>query len=127
MKRHEYILVLLYSVLRTSVQKGLIRYLLRLSNGTYYNLRAWWRNGSAFDSRSKGCVFKSRPGHILDIFFFNLFFIFFWGVCFILFAPLLRREFIYVHTKKKLTYPCLEILRIGNAVYVVLYCTVQYM
>ena len=24
---------------------------------------AWWRNGSASDSRSEGCVFKSRPGH----------------------------------------------------------------
>ena len=24
--------------------------------------QAWWRNGSASDSRSEGCVFKSRPG-----------------------------------------------------------------
>ncbi|GFW63708.1 uncharacterized protein TNCV_4940001 [Trichonephila clavipes] len=26
------------------------------------NRVAWWRNGSASDSRSEGCVFKSRPG-----------------------------------------------------------------
>ena len=25
--------------------------------------RALWRNGSASDSRSEGCVFKSRQGH----------------------------------------------------------------
>lgn len=25
--------------------------------------QAWWRNGSAPDSRSGGCVFESRPGH----------------------------------------------------------------
>ena len=25
----------------------------------------WWRNGSAFDSRSKGCEFDSRPPQIL--------------------------------------------------------------
>ena len=25
---------------------------------------AWWRNGSASDSSSEGCVFKSRPGHL---------------------------------------------------------------
>ena len=24
--------------------------------------KAWWRNGSACDSSSEGCVFKSRPG-----------------------------------------------------------------
>ena len=30
-----------------------------------------WRNGSASDSRSEGCVFKSRPGH-LPFFFVNL-------------------------------------------------------
>ena len=24
--------------------------------------KAWWRNGSASDSSSEGCVFKSRPG-----------------------------------------------------------------
>ena len=24
--------------------------------------QAWWRNGSASDSSSEGCVFKSRPG-----------------------------------------------------------------
>ena len=29
---------------------------------------AWWRNGSASDSSSEGCVFKSRPGQ-------NLFFL----------------------------------------------------
>ena len=26
---------------------------------------AWWRNGSASDSSSEGCVFKSRPGQLL--------------------------------------------------------------
>lgn len=26
----------------------------------------WWRNGSAFDSRSKGCVFKSRPAQDIN-------------------------------------------------------------
>ena len=26
-----------------------------------------WRNGSASDSRSEGCVFKSRRGHVFDI------------------------------------------------------------
>ena len=25
---------------------------------------AWWRNGSASDSSSEGCVFKSRPGQL---------------------------------------------------------------
>ena len=25
----------------------------------------WWRNGSASDSSSEGCVFKSRPGQLL--------------------------------------------------------------
>ena len=30
-----------------------------------------WRNGSASDSRSEGCVFKSRRGH-LDLFFTSL-------------------------------------------------------
>ena len=34
---------------------------------------AWWRNGSASDSRSEGCVFKSRPGHRLFSFFFRFF------------------------------------------------------
>ena len=28
------------------------------------NQQAWWRNGSASDSSSEGCVFKSRPGHL---------------------------------------------------------------
>ncbi len=27
------------------------------------SIQAWWLNGRAFDSRSKGCVFKSRPSH----------------------------------------------------------------
>ena len=27
--------------------------------------KAWWRNGSASDSSSEGCVFKSRPGQLL--------------------------------------------------------------
>ena len=35
-------------------------YLLRKISIFY---KAWWRNGSASDSRSEGCVFKSRPGH----------------------------------------------------------------
>ena len=26
--------------------------------------KAWWRNGSASDSSSEGCVFKSRPGQL---------------------------------------------------------------
>ena len=26
--------------------------------------KAWWRNSSASDSSSEGCVFKSRPGQI---------------------------------------------------------------
>ena len=30
-----------------------------------------WRNGSASDSRSEGCVFKSRRGHYLFVFFFK--------------------------------------------------------
>ena len=33
--------------------------------------KAWWRNGSASDSRSEGCVFESRPGQV----FFQSFFI----------------------------------------------------
>ena len=31
-----------------------------------------WRNGSASDSRSEGCVFKSRRGQ-LSVFFFRFF------------------------------------------------------
>ncbi len=31
-----------------------------------------WRNGSASDSRSEGCVFKSRRGQQMDIFKFPL-------------------------------------------------------
>ena len=31
--------------------------------------KAWWRNGSASDSSSEGCVFKSRPGQLLFQFF----------------------------------------------------------
>ena len=27
--------------------------------------KPWWRNGSASDSSSEGCVFKSRPGQLL--------------------------------------------------------------
>ena len=27
-----------------------------------------WRNGSASDSRSEGCVFKSRRGHLFSFF-----------------------------------------------------------
>ena len=27
--------------------------------------KAWWRNGSASDSSSEGCLFKSRPGQPL--------------------------------------------------------------
>ena len=27
--------------------------------------KAWWRNGSASDSSSEGCVFKSSPGQLL--------------------------------------------------------------
>ena len=30
-----------------------------------HNTEALWRNGSASDSRSEGCVFKSRQGHLL--------------------------------------------------------------
>ena len=30
---------------------------------------AWWRNGSARDSSSEGCVFKSRPGQLFYQFF----------------------------------------------------------
>jgi hypothetical protein len=30
-----------------------------------------WRNGSASDSRSEGCVFKSRRGQQLELFFFS--------------------------------------------------------
>ena len=26
--------------------------------------KAWWRNGSASDSSSEGCVFKSGPGQL---------------------------------------------------------------
>ena len=32
-----------------------------------YLVWAWWRNGSASDSSSEGCVFKSRPGHLFYI------------------------------------------------------------
>ena len=32
-----------------------------------------WRNGSASDSRSEGCVFKSRRGHSFLFFGFSLF------------------------------------------------------
>ena len=31
-----------------------------------------WRNGSASDSRSEGCVFESRQGHDTFFFFFFL-------------------------------------------------------
>ena len=31
--------------------------------------KAWWRNGSASDSSSEGCVFKSRPGQLFYQFF----------------------------------------------------------
>ena len=27
--------------------------------------KAWWRNGSASDPSSEGCVFKSRPGQLI--------------------------------------------------------------
>ena len=38
-----------------------------------------WRNGSASDSRSEGCVFESRRGHKLFslIIFFEIFFYYF--------------------------------------------------
>ena len=36
------------------------------------NNKALWRNGSASDSRSEGCVFKSRRGHFF--FFFSYIF-----------------------------------------------------
>ena len=32
------------------------------------SIQAWWLNGRAFDSRSKGCVFKSRLGHSFGAF-----------------------------------------------------------
>ena len=32
---------------------------------------ALWRNGSASDSRSEGCVFKSRRGHLKILFKIN--------------------------------------------------------
>ena len=35
------------------------------------NRRALWRNGSASDSRSEGCVFKSRRGQ--SVYFFAFF------------------------------------------------------
>ena len=35
-------------------------------------LKTPWRNGSASDSRSEGCVFKSRRGQQMDIFKFPL-------------------------------------------------------
>ena len=31
--------------------------------------KAWWRNGSASDSSSEGCVFKSQPGQFFYQFF----------------------------------------------------------
>ena len=37
---------------------------------SYSNMRTPWRNGSASDSRSEGCVFESRRGH--HRFCFNL-------------------------------------------------------
>ena len=30
-----------------------------------FHHKGWWRNGSASDSSSEGCVFKSRPGQLL--------------------------------------------------------------
>ena len=30
--------------------------------------KAWWRNGSAPESSSEGCVFKSRPGQLFYFF-----------------------------------------------------------
>ena len=41
-------------------------------NFFHQNQQAWWRNGSASDSSSEGCVFKSRPGH--NVFFHTMFF-----------------------------------------------------
>ena len=34
--------------------------------------RTPWRNGSASDSRSEGCVFESRRGQIFYLFSFDL-------------------------------------------------------
>ena len=39
-----------------------------------------WRNGSASDSRSEGCVFESRRGHYLFIFIFHFFLPFLRGI-----------------------------------------------
>ena len=38
--------------------------------------KAWWRNGSASDSSSEGCVFKSRPGQLFYQFFISICYIF---------------------------------------------------
>ena len=37
--------------------------ILYISNFQQVIIKALWRNGSASDSRSEGCVFKSRRGH----------------------------------------------------------------
>ena len=36
--------------------------------GRTYNKLTPWRNGSASDSRSEGCVFESRRGHQVFVF-----------------------------------------------------------
>ena len=51
---YEVTLSLLCYVIKTN------KYILRTISSCF---EAWWRNGSASDSRSEGCVFKSRPGH----------------------------------------------------------------
>ena len=47
-----------------------------LKNQIHCPTRTPWRNGSASDSRSEGCVFKSRRGHffLFTVFFFFFFF-----------------------------------------------------
>ena len=43
--------------------------LMEVSNAKVIFNLASWRNGSASDSRSEGCVFKSRRGHCYDVSF----------------------------------------------------------
>ena len=48
----------------------------KLNTSNMFNIyKAWWRNGSASDSRSEGCVFKSRPGQSFHLYFDMIYFL----------------------------------------------------
>lgn len=54
--------------------------------------QASWRNGSASDSRSEGCVFESRRGQVVFLFLFPISLMYFkWCFCFCFYFPFLLR------------------------------------